>query len=86
MPQLSGVLDIIGGFYIPKCDMAANNQLISKISSLEGKLNTFATLVTEREARFPEYRETIDAIYTELEELKKLAGAPQAKEEAAPAK
>lgn len=86
MPQLSGVLDIIGGFHYLNCDMAANNNLLSKINSLEGKLNTFATLVTEREDRFPEYRTTIDAIYTELEELKKLAGAPQAKEEAAPAK
>jgi hypothetical protein len=45
-------------------------QVLTKVQSMEGKLNTFATLVNERETRDPIYRETFEAIYAEMEELK----------------
>lgn len=68
MPQLSGILDIIKALFQPVCDMATD-KLTAKVQSLEGKLNTFATLVNDRH---PEYGETLNAVYKELEEIKEL--------------
>lgn len=55
----------------------ASKTIATKLNALESKLNTFATLVNDNK---PEYRETLEAVYKELEELKALAKDDEPKE------
>ena len=48
--------------------------IADKLKSLEGKLNSFGTLVNDNQ---PEYRQTLEAVYAELEELKALINEPK---------
>lgn len=64
------------GFFTPFSAMATNTKdgnLLSKIESIQGKLNSFATLVNDRISE-PEFKATLDAVMKEFDELKAAAG------------